>query len=49
MPKAAFEGMWKIIKEGKNWEGYVKNLRKDGRYYWVVVNIVPKKMNMVKS
>ena len=43
MPKAAFEGMWKIIKEGKIWEGYVKNLRKDGRYYWVVVNIVPKK------
>jgi PAS domain-containing protein len=43
MPKAAFEGMWNIIKEGKIWEGYVKNLRKDGRYYWVVVNIVPKK------
>ncbi|MDD4855379.1 MAG: PAS domain-containing protein [Sulfuricurvum sp.] len=42
MPKAAFEGMWKIIKGGKTWEGYVKNLRKDGRYYWVVVNIVPK-------
>ena len=43
MPKAGFEGMWKIIKEGKTWEGYVKNLRKDGKYYWVVVNIVPKK------
>ncbi len=43
MPKAAFEGMWKVIKEGKPWEGYVKNLRKDGKYYWVVVNIVPKK------
>ena len=43
MPKAAFEGMWKIIKEGQTWEGYVKNLRKDGKYYWVVVNIVPKK------
>ncbi len=43
MPKAAFEGMWKIIKQGKTWEGYVKNLRKDGRYYWVVVTIVPKK------
>lgn len=42
MPKAAFEGMWKIIKEGKIWEGYVKNLRKDGKYYWVIVNIVPK-------
>ncbi|MEJ2500937.1 MAG: PAS domain-containing protein [Campylobacterales bacterium] len=35
--------MWKLIKEGKTWEGYVKNLRKDGKYYWVVVTIVPKK------
>jgi len=43
MPKAAFEGMWKIIKTGKIWDGYVKNLRKDGRYYWVIVHIVPKK------
>ncbi|MDP3265291.1 MAG: PAS domain-containing protein [Sulfuricurvum sp.] len=43
MPKAAFEGMWKIIQEGKIWEGYVKNLRKDGKFYWVIVNIVPKK------
>lgn len=42
MPKAAFAGMWKIIESGKTWEGYVKNLRKDGKYYWVVVNIVPK-------
>jgi len=43
MPKVAFEGMWKIIKEGKVWDGYVKNLRKDGKYYWVDVHIVPKK------
>lgn len=43
MPKSAFEQMWKVIKEGKTWEGYVKNLRKDGKYYWVVVTIVPKK------
>ena len=43
MPKVAFEGMWKIIKEGKTWDGYVKNLRKDGKYYWVDVHIVPKK------
>ena len=43
MPKAAFEGMWRMIKEGKTWEGYVKNLRKDGKYYWVIVTIVPKK------
>ncbi len=42
MPKAAFAEMWKMIKSGKIWEGYVKNLRKDGKYYWVIVHIVPK-------
>ena len=43
MPKAAFAQMWSIIKAGKVWDGYVKNLRKDGKYYWVIVHIVPKK------
>ena len=43
MPKIAFKQMWSIIKEGKVWDGYVKNLRKDGKYYWVDVHIVPKK------
>jgi PAS domain S-box-containing protein len=43
MPKAAFAQMWKVIREGKIWDGYVKNLRKDGKYYWVIVHIVPKK------
>jgi aerotaxis receptor len=42
MPKAAFAEMWKIVQSGKMWEGYVKNLRKDGRFYWVIVNIIPK-------
>jgi PAS domain S-box-containing protein len=42
MPKAAFKEMWDVIQTGKAWEGYVKNLRKDGRYYWVVVNIISK-------
>lgn len=42
MPKDAFAQMWKTIESGKIWEGYVKNLRKDGKYYWVIVNIVPK-------
>jgi len=41
MPAQAFEQMWKTIKSGTIWEGYVKNLRKDGKYYWVIVNIVP--------
>jgi len=42
MPKAAFAKMWETIKRGEMWEGYVKNMRKDGRYYWVIVWIKPK-------
>ncbi len=42
MPKAAFKKMWETIKRGDMWEGYVKNMRKDGRYYWVIVWIKPK-------
>ncbi|SFV62684.1 putative PAS/PAC sensor protein [hydrothermal vent metagenome] len=42
MPKGAFRGMWKIISAKKKWRGYVKNMRKDGKYYWVLVYIQPK-------
>jgi len=41
MPKAAFAGMWEQIQDGQSWNGYVKNLRKDGRYYWVYTEISP--------
>jgi len=42
MPKGAFKGMWKIISAKKYWRGYVKNMRKDGKFYWVLVYIQPK-------
>ena len=42
MPKGAFRAMWKKISSKQIWNGYVKNLRKDGRYYWVHVYIQPK-------
>lgn len=42
MPKCCFDVMWKTIKKGDTWEGYVKNLRKDGAYYWVIVMVSPK-------
>jgi len=41
MPKAAFEQMWKTIESGAMWHGFVKNLRKDGLYYWVETEITP--------
>ena len=42
MPKAAFKQLWDTIKKGEYWEGFVKNMRKDGKYYNVVVWIKPK-------
>lgn len=42
MPKGVFRGMWTTIKKGRIWEGYIKSLRKDGRYYWSLVYVQPK-------
>ena len=41
MPKAAFAKMWQTIESGRVWNGLVKNLRKDGLYYWVDTEILP--------
>jgi len=41
MPKAAFKEMWEKLKEGHSWRGMVKNLCKDGRYYWVDAFVTP--------
>ncbi len=41
MPKAAFQEVWDTIQAGEEWTGIVKNLRKDGRYYWVYSHITP--------
>ncbi len=47
MPKLAFKGLWDDIASGKKWHGYVKNLRKDGAYYWVYATAVPNIRNGV--
>ena len=41
MPKAAFKDVWETLQKGTAWNGIVKNLRKDGRYYWVYSHITP--------
>ncbi len=41
MPAVAFKGLWDTLAEGKKWHGYVKNLRKDGGYYWVFATVIP--------
>ena len=39
MPKRVFKELWDTSKAGKNWSGYVKNLRKDRGYYWVFAEV----------
>jgi aerotaxis receptor len=41
MPGPAFKDLWDTIAAGKKWSGYVKNLRKDGRFYWVYATVIP--------
>jgi aerotaxis receptor len=40
MPAVAFAGLWETLARGEPWHGYVKNLRKDGAYYWVYASVV---------
>ena len=45
MPKEIFHKMWKTIQSGQAWNGLIKNLRKDGHYYWINTEILPIKDN----
>lgn len=40
MPPVAFQGLWEDLAKTGRWKGYVKNLRKDGGYYWVYASII---------
>ncbi|MGE4511992.1 MAG: PAS domain-containing protein [Sulfurimonadaceae bacterium] len=42
MPRVVFKMMWDRINRGKNIMAVVKNMAKDGRYYWVVTEFEPK-------
>ena len=41
MPRAAFKLVWDTIQSGKEFFGYVKNMSKDGGFYWVFTHITP--------
>jgi len=43
MPKEVFKKMWEVLQAGQSWNGLIKNLRKDGLYYWVNEEILPVK------
>ena len=41
MPAVAFKDLWDTVNRGEKWQGFVKNLRKDGGYYWVKATVIP--------
>ena len=41
IPAAAFKDLWDTLQRHEKWHGYVKNLRKDGAYYWVYATVIP--------
>ncbi|QOG12753.1 PAS domain S-box protein [Arcobacter sp. FWKO B] len=41
MPKEVFKDLWETIRAGNIWEREVKNLAKDGSFYWVRLTIQP--------
>lgn len=41
MPRAAFKLAWDTIASGNEFFAYVKNMSKDGSYYWVFTHIAP--------
>ena len=42
MPRIAFKGLWDDVQSKGFWRGTVKNLRKDGGYYWVDATVLRK-------
>lgn len=41
MPRSAFKLVWDTIQSGKEVFAYVKNMSKDGSFYWVFTHITP--------
>lgn len=41
MPRTVFKLLWDTIQKGEEFWGYIKNLAKDGSYYWVFARVTP--------
>lgn len=41
MPRAVFQLLWDTLEAGRPFAGYVKNMARDGGYYWVVAVATP--------
>ena len=43
MPKTVFKYLWEYMKNGDEIFAFVKNLAKNGDFYWVFANVTPSK------
>lgn len=41
MPRGAFKMLWDSLQNNEEYFAYVKNICKDGGFYWVLANITP--------
>ncbi|GAB2181228.1 PAS domain-containing protein [Denitratisoma sp. agr-D3] len=41
MPRGVFKFLWDTIGQGNECFAYVKNMAKDGSFYWVFANVTP--------
>jgi PAS domain S-box-containing protein len=41
MPRSVFKLLWEHISAGQEFIGYVKNMSKDGSFYWVLATVTP--------
>lgn len=41
MPSSIYKSLWETVQAGKEWQGEIKNKRKDGSFYWVDVSVLP--------
>ena len=41
MPKETFENLWQTIQKGETWNGNIKNMKKNGDYFWINTTIIP--------
>lgn len=41
MPRAVFKLLWDTIQAGHECNAYVKNMARDGSFYWVFTNVTP--------
>jgi len=41
MPKGIYNLMWEHLQSNQEFFGYIKNVTRDGNYYWTLANVAP--------